>query len=145
MASISAWQTRPGSRPTRGPHSARPRRTLNLERLEGRVLPSTSQFLADFAGIGDTGFSPPAPAAAAVPTSLVAAVNARVALYGKTGTPGPQAPLETTGPSTGFFAGVAHGLTAFDPQVTYDRYSGRFLVLADEVQSGTLRADGTGG
>ena len=45
----------------------------------------------------------------------------------------------------GFFESVDHEFDALSPAATYDRYSDRFLVLAEEVQYGTVNSDGTGG
>jgi autotransporter-associated beta strand protein/parallel beta-helix repeat protein len=128
--------------------SARPWRRLYLRRpmcepLEVRRLLSSTPFpLQTFAGPGDTGLYPADPSAAAGAVNVLAAVNSSVALYGKSGSLIGNAPLDTSGGNNGFLRSVDHaGYGSFDPVVTYDTYSGRYVVVADEVQAGT---DGQG-
>jgi hypothetical protein len=105
-------------------------RRLRLEPLEQRHLLSVTLNGA-FDGISDTGLRPPDPITAAGPDNLVALVNASVALFDKGGTQQELNSLAT------FFDTVAEDLsTPFDPWAVYDRYSDRFFVSAEEVESG---------
>ena len=118
---------------------------LLCETLEDRHLLSINP-IASFAGFSDTGWMPPAPTAAVGPTELVAAVNSHVGIFAKTGTMTDSANLDTTwSGKNGFFESVDHEFDALNPAATYDRYSDRFLVIAEEVEHGTANSDGTGG
>src|SRR5262249_28166657 len=97
------------------------------ESLEDRCL------LTAFPAVGQTGFLPPDPHGAAGTNSLIETVNARIALFTKTGTQIASADLDvTSGANGGFFRSVGTGLRSFDPWTIYDRYSARFIVLAPE-------------
>ncbi len=133
------------------------RRWLTLEPLEPRTLQSTlfggllgmgmalqlhkpgvsPAELAGFPGVGDTGWLPPDPTAAAGPTSLVSMVNDHIALFSKSGANlAESAYLDPFGASAPFFGNVAstaNGAFASDPWATYDRYSGRFVVAVEDL------------
>ena len=91
----------------------------------------------DFFGINDTGSEPPDVAMAAGPNQIVAAANAVVDTFDKTGT--------RMGSQTfsSFFApvGIPASWFIFDPVVTFDSYINRFWVIAtarDDSSNGSM-------
>ncbi len=82
----------------------------------------------DFAGLSQLALRPPDPIAAAGPSNLVAMVNSEIGIFAKDGTQIAASPLGT------FFDSVDRDFFGpFDPWVVYDRYSDRYIVLAEET------------
>ena len=105
-------QSDPARRPSRG----------------ASVRPKGAAILAGFPGIGDTGAHPPDPIVAAGPDHVVVAVNGSWAIYTKSGAK----VFETT--AFGWFLPVLTQLPngdlfPYDPQVVYDHFRGRWLLL----------------
>lgn len=81
--------------------------------------------LANFAGIGATGWLPPDCTMATGPAHVLLSVNATVAIYNKAGgAPVKQATLTT------WFSNVISNAKIFDPKALYDQHAGRWLLLA---------------
>ena len=76
------------------------------------------------------GFVPPDTDAAAGPTQIIEVVNSTITIYTKAGVQLSQQPLDT------FFGGGATGL--FDPVVSYDELSKRFIVAALQEDDATV-------
>ena len=99
-----------------------------LEALENRIAPAVS-VTGSFSGIGNTGWTPPNPGAAAGPNYVVETVNESVAIFSKaTGTQVSQETLQTL--FSGFANGSVNDPGMFDPFVLYDDLAGRFVVGA---------------
>lgn len=81
-----------------------------------------------FDGIGNDG-RPPDPIVGVGPESLIAAVNTQLALFDKDSNNLVETDLDA------FFDDEADGFGSFDPWAVYDRYSDRFIVLAEEVEA----------
>jgi hypothetical protein len=105
----------------------------NLASL-GTGRPSVPVLNDDFPGHSFTGMYPPDPIAAAGPSNIMAVVNSRVGIWSKTGTSIAAANLNE------FFVEVDYGFGPFDPWIVYDRYSQRYIVMAEEVSFDTNKA-----
>jgi len=92
----------------------------------------------DFPGFTQSG-NPPDPTAAAGPNNLVGMVNVDIGIWNKNGTVVEIQTLDD------FFEEVDQDYGPFDPWATYDQYSDRYIVLAEEVESGSVNQDGSGG
>ena len=68
-------------------------RCLEMEQLENRLAPTTSQLIGDFAGFADTGFRPPSASSAVGPAGLLSAVNEQITIMNKSGGVIASAPL----------------------------------------------------
>ncbi|MFO0984255.1 MAG: hypothetical protein U1E76_21455 [Planctomycetota bacterium] len=90
----------------------------------------------DFAGQSDTGWLPPDNYLATGPSNVVEIVNETIAFYTKSGSLQFSQILNNTG-SPGFFESVGCSSNTFDPKCLYDQNSGRFVVVALEVPSGS--------
>jgi hypothetical protein len=114
--------------------SFRPR----LEALENRTAPAVS-VTGSFSGIGNTGWTPPNPGAAAGPNYIVETVNESVAIFSKaTGTLVSQETLQTL--FSGFANGSVNDPGMFDPFALYDDLAGRFVVGAQVRDSTNHKA-----
>ena len=84
---------------------------------------------------------PPDTIGAVGPTQILVVVNARVRVFSRSGEIGP---LDVS--LNDFFASVNGGVTTWDPQVKYDRLSGRFFLTAlnDGVPNHVLIAVSSG-
>ncbi|GMV26133.1 MAG: hypothetical protein AMXMBFR58_21640 [Phycisphaerae bacterium] len=89
-----------------------------------------------WAGIGQTGWTPPDPTIAIGPSHVLATVNMSIAWYTKSGTLQYYNDLSNAG-NPGFFETVGAGGFTFDPKCFYDHYAGRFVVVAPEVYGST--------
>ncbi len=114
------------------------RSRLMFECLEARNL-LTSIFLEEsFPGIPDTNSQPPDPVGAAGPANLLAVVNSRISLFSKSGTLLETADLDVFSEGKrGFFGEIDANFGSFDPYLFYDRYSERYIVVAEEVEFGS--------
>jgi hypothetical protein len=88
----------------------------------------TAEILAGFPALSNSGVSPPDPVIAAGPDHLVVAVNSSWAIYTKSGSP----VFQTT--AFGWFLPQlsqlpSGGLLPYDPQVAYDQFRGRWILL----------------
>jgi hypothetical protein len=86
-----------------------------------RVIPG-----AHWPAIGFTGWVPPDPTLAVGPNHVVVTVNSQIAFYDKAGNQQFNQGAQT------FFAGLGAGSFQFDPRVSYDRISGRWVIIFDE-------------
>ncbi|MCH2590378.1 MAG: hypothetical protein MK004_18080 [Planctomycetales bacterium] len=93
----------------------------------------------DFQGFTQGPGGPPDPTAAAGPNNLVGMVNFDIGIWNKNGTVVEIQTLDD------FFEEVDQDYGPFDPWATYAQYSDRYIVLAEEVESGTVNQDGSGG
>ncbi len=84
--------------------------------------------------LGTSGFIPPDTQGAVGPTQVLMFGNGRITVYSKTGTVGA---LNTT--ANTFFNSVRNASTVSDPQVKYDRTSGRWIVIAINTTSSNNR------
>ena len=82
-----------------------------------------------FGGMPQTTFTPPDPHLAVGPGHVVQVVNDGVAIYTKDGT---QTFVDTQRGSTGFFGSVGATSFVFDPEVIWDPFDQRFIVMANE-------------
>lgn len=88
--------------------------------------PAAPGMTANFAGIPATGWQPPDNNIAVGPSHVLVAVNTDLAGYSKSGTLLFRWPNMTT-----LFSPVLpSGAQIFDPQLAYDHYSGRYIVVA---------------
>ena len=106
---------------------------------QGTIIDDDQIAGANFPGHAWSGGTPPDPTAAAGPNNLVAMVNFDIGIWEKDGTATETASLSS------FFDTVDHDFGSFDPWATYDQYSDRYLVVAEEVEFGFVNADGSGG
>jgi hypothetical protein len=84
--------------------------------------------------IDNTGWFPPDPDLAVGPNHIVAVVNSSIAFFTKTGTKLFQQQMgPVPGPTEGFFESLGAGPFVFDPKAFYDKTSGRFFVVALEL------------
>jgi hypothetical protein len=79
-------------------------------------------------GLSESGFIPPDSMGDIGPTQILMHVNGRIKVFDKTGAVGP---LNAT--DSAFWASVTNGIS--DPQVRYDRLSGRWFLLAISLES----------
>ena len=93
----------------------------------------------DFAGLTDGGRSPADPTAAAGPNNLVGMVNVDIGIWNKDGT------LVESGQLDDFYEEVDRDFGPFDPWATFDQYSDRYIVVAEELEAGSVNQDGSGG
>jgi hypothetical protein len=113
------------------------RPALRIEALERRNLLSLASGIS-FPGIDEYDSQPPDPTLAAGPENLLTMVNSQIGLYSKTGTQLELADLDQAfGGNNGFFEDVDAEYGSFDPWATYDRYSDRYIVVAEEVEYGS--------
>ena len=82
-----------------------------------------------FTGIVNTGWTPPDPHMAVGPGQIVAMTNGAIAFFNKDGTKTFQEAIED---SFGFWGSVGATGFVFDPEVIYDKTSGRFFAMAAE-------------
>ncbi len=88
--------------------------------------PAAPGLTANFEGIPATGWQPPDNNIAVGPSHVVVAVNTDLAGYSKAGAPQFRWPNMTT-----LFSPVLPaGAQIFDPQLAYDHYAGRYIVVA---------------
>jgi hypothetical protein len=88
--------------------------------------PAAPGMTANFAGIPATGWQPPDNNIAVGPSHVLVAVNTDLAGYSKSGALSFRWPNMTT-----LFSPVLpSGAQIFDPQLAYDHYSGRYIVVA---------------
>ena len=82
---------------------------------------------ANFKAIGfsESGFLPPDTAGDVGPTQVLVHTNGRVRVFAKTGASG-----VLSLPASNFWASVANGSQPLYPQVRYDRFSGRWILVA---------------
>jgi hypothetical protein len=104
--------------------------------LEG-ISRGTKQ--ARFPGIDATGWSPPDPNIAVGPNHVVEVVNSDIAWFDKaSGAKQFQVSMgPISGPAEGFFESLGATSFVFDPKCHYDQISGRYYVLALEVEDST--------
>jgi hypothetical protein len=88
----------------------------------GPNLPQTVNTSFQMIQISESGFVPPDTQGAVGPTQVLAIANGRVKVFGKNGVLGG---LNTS--MDNFFNSVRNGSTTSDPQIRYDRTSGRFV------------------
>lgn len=91
---------------------------------------------ARFPGIGATGWTPPDPNLAVGVNHIVETVNSSVAFFNKT--TGQKTFQQIMDGAGGFFGSVGATDFVFDPKCYYDKSSGRFIVLALELQDPTI-------
>lgn len=102
----------------------------SLPASAGRPVVQTS-----FQGIPDLGVViPPDPIMAVGPNHIVACVNQRFRIFDKNGTA--LKTISTTG-SSGWFATTRSGASAFDPQIIYDHFANRWVMVWDNLTSTT--------
>src|SRR5262249_23674572 len=81
-------------------------------------------------GFAESGNIPPDPMGDVGPTQILAATNGRIKVFDKAGNVGAlNADLDT------FFSSVANGQGTTDPEVRYDRLSGRWFVLVANLSA----------
>ena len=93
-----------------------------------RPAPRSGSILAGFEGLDDDGVTPPDPIVAAGPAHVLVAVNSSFGIFTKSGAllfrftaaSWFQPQLSTAG---------AHGLFVYDPQVAYDHFEGRWILV----------------
>jgi hypothetical protein len=94
---------------------------------QGAVVPKAVPVLTGFAALSNTGVSPPDPIIAAGPNHVLVAVNSAWAVYTKSGA----LVFQTT--AFGWFlpqlSGVHASLLPYDPQVAYDHFRGRWILV----------------
>ncbi|MGE5414741.1 MAG: hypothetical protein ACM3NW_11230 [Syntrophomonadaceae bacterium] len=93
-----------------------------------RVLSKSAAVLAGFPALGNDGVSPPDPIIAAGPQHVIVAVNSTFGIFTKTGT------LLFQFSAASWFqpqltAVSARGLLVYDPQVAYDHFRGRWVLV----------------
>src|SRR5262249_24066628 len=81
----------------------------------------------------ESGSIPPDSMGDVGPTQIFMASNGRFKVFDKAGTLGALNVSDTT-----FWASVANGATISDPEIRYDRLSGRWFVLAVNIPSGLV-------
>jgi len=96
---------------------------------EARALaPRSAPIVANFEGLDDDGVTPPDPIVAAGPAHVVVAVNSSFAIFTKSGTL-----LFRFAAASWFQAPLAavsgQGLFVYDPQVAYDHFEGRWILV----------------
>ncbi len=93
-----------------------------------RVLSKGAAVLASFPALDNDGVSPPDPIIAAGPQHVIVAVNSSFAIFTKAG-----ALLFRFSAASWFQAPLsavsAHGLFVYDPQVAYDHFRGRWILV----------------
>ena len=87
--------------------------------------PTAPNFTASFEGIPQTAFRPPDCAVATGPDRVMAAVNVELAVYAKNGA----LQFRWPGMASLFTPVLPAGAQLFDPQLAYDHYSGRWVVV----------------
>lgn len=122
---------KPDTRPVDGPSN-------NLV-AGGMSSTKRTNLKARFPGIGFTGFVPPDPQSAVSATHVVQVVNSDIAFFLKgNGQKIFQVSMEPLpGAAEGFFESLNPVGFVFDPKVLFDPNSGRFFVVALEVDFGT--------
>lgn len=105
-----------------------PGHTRYIEDRSGKAKQMQSEKIIqdrqNFDGIGYTGFIPPDPIIATGPTHNVVCVNTDFAIYKKDGTH-----VKTINASGWFENVLPERYTAFDPQVIYDHFADRFVMV----------------
>ena len=99
---------------------------LNKSPQEDTVL-----VFSNFYGIPQTNSIPPDPYIAAGPNHLVQVVNSRFRITDKEGNA-----LKTIS-ANNWYRGLLPGVSAFDPKVSYDHFSGRWVMVWLHVDDGT--------
>jgi hypothetical protein len=131
---LRAWTNRASS-PRRSPPLRKPpRRILGIEILESRALLSASVGVAG-AGVAYTGSLPPDPCGAVGPNHYVETVNTTLAIYNRGGTQLSNRTLQT------FFSSLPGVQGMSDPFVTYDTWTGKFVVGVLDLNSVDSRLD----
>jgi hypothetical protein len=97
-------------------------------RARGLVAPKTVPVVAGFPAFSDAGMSPPDPIIAAGPDHVVVAVNSKWGIFTKSGTLIFQASA-VSGFGHQLSAVHAISLLPYDPQVAYDHYRGRWILV----------------
>lgn len=86
------------------------------------------------AGLNESGFIPPDSNGAVGPTQILIALNGRIKVFDRNGTVGPlNLSIDT------FFNSVRNGSGVSDPQVRYDRHTGRFFIVMINTVSSNNR------
>lgn len=107
-------------------------------RAGSQLLAPRSNLDAKFPGIDATGWVPPDPNLAVGPGHIVEVVNSDIAWFNKaTGAKQFQVSMAPVpGPTEGFFESLNPSDFVFDPKCFYDQVSGRFFVVALELDQG---------
>lgn len=100
----------------------------------GRLTPQAIGTDFDGANMNESGFVPPDSNGAVGPTQILVGVNGRIKVFDRNGSLGP---LNTT--MDVFFNSVRNGSGVSDPQVRYDRLSGRWIVIGITTVSSNNR------
>jgi hypothetical protein len=97
-------------------------------RSRGPSAPKTAPVLAGFPAFSDAGMSPPDPIVAAGPDHVVVAVNSKWGIFTKSGTLIFQASaVSWFGPQLSAVHAIS--LLPYDPQVAYDQFRGRWILV----------------
>jgi hypothetical protein len=98
--------------------------------MGGTFLPQTvgTSFLA--VNVNESGFIPPDTVGAVGPTQVLVVANGRIKVFSKSGILG-----GLNASTNSFFTSVRNGSGTSDPQVKYDRLSGRWIVTMINVQT----------
>ena len=97
-------------------------------RSRGPSAPKTAPVVAGFSAFSDAGMSPPDPIIAAGPDHVVVAVNSKWGIFTKSGTLIFQASaVSWFGPQLSAVHAIS--LLPYDPQVAYDHFRGRWILV----------------
>jgi Secretion system C-terminal sorting domain len=95
----------------------------------------TSLLLSSFAGISMTNSIPPDPIVAVGPNHIIAMVNTRFKIFDKAGNV-----LKDISAGSFFSSLGVTALSPFDPQIMYDHYSGRWIMVWDQEDDASQTA-----
>ena len=132
-----AQDRRSAGRPLPTREKPEPGRSPNQTKIQGPAVPQTRTGAAavapksslsavtSFLGaqFNESGFRPPDSMGSVGPTQVLVAVNGKIKVFDKQGNLGPLDMTDAT-----FFEGVRNGADVTDPQVEYDRLSGRWFI-----------------